>query len=50
LGGKGKRWLEYWGTARTTFITNEKGIVVNKIDKVDTKQHAQQVLSYTPGE
>jgi len=24
--------------------------VVNKIDKVDTKQHAQQVLSYKPDE
>lgn len=41
---------KFWGTARTTFIINEKGIVVDKIDKVDTKQHAQQVLSYTPGE
>ncbi len=39
---------KYWGTARTTFIIDEKGIVVNKIDKVDTKQHAQQVLSFKP--
>ena len=39
---------KFWGTARTTFIINEKGVVVNKIDKVDTKQHAQQVLSYKP--
>ena len=37
---------KYWGTARTTFIIDEKGIVVGKIDKVDTKQHAQQVFSY----
>ncbi len=37
-------------TTRTTFIINEKGIVVDKIDKVDTKQHAQQVLSYAQGE
>ena len=47
---KEKDGKKYWGTARTTFIINEKGIVVDKIDKVDTKQHAQQVLSYTPGE
>ena len=48
-----KVWVEkerdgqkYWGTARTTFIIDEKGIVVGRIDKVDPKQHAQQVLSY----
>lgn len=41
---------KFWGTARTTFIINEKGIIVNKIDKVDTKQHAQQVLSFKPGQ
>lgn len=41
---------KFWGTARTTFIINEKGIIVNKIDKVDTKQHAQQVLSFQPGQ
>ena len=41
---------KYLGTARTTFIIDEKGIVVDKIDKVDTKQHAQQVLSYKPAQ
>ena len=41
---------KYWGTARTTFIIDEKGIIVNKIDKVDTKQHALQILSYDPGQ
>jgi len=41
---------KFWGTARTTFIINEKGIVVNKIDQVDTKQHAQQLLSFKPGQ
>ena len=52
-----KVWVEkerdgqkYWGTARTTFIIDEKGIIVNKIDKVDTKQHALQILSYDPGQ
>jgi peroxiredoxin Q/BCP len=41
---------KYWGTARTTFVINEKGIIVNKIDKVDTKQHAHQILSFDPGQ
>ncbi len=41
---------KFWGTARTTFLINEKGIVVEKIDKVDTKQHATQVLSYKIGQ
>ena len=34
------------GMARTTFIIDEKGVVVSKIDKVDTKNHAHQVMSY----
>ena len=37
---------KYWGTARTTFIIDEKGIVVGRIDKVEPKEHARQVLSY----
>ena len=41
---------KYWGTARTTFIIDEKGVVVGRIDKVDTKQHAAQVLSYKWGQ
>jgi peroxiredoxin Q/BCP len=41
---------KFWGTARTTILINEKGIVVAKIDKVDTKQHATQVLSYKIGQ
>ena len=47
---KEKDGQKYWGTARTTFIINEKGIVVNRIDKVDTKLSAQQVLSYKPAQ
>jgi thioredoxin-dependent peroxiredoxin len=37
---------KYMGMARTTFIIDEKGVVVSKIDKVDTKDHARQVMSY----
>ena len=37
---------KFWGTARTTFLIDEKGVVSGRIDKVDPKTHAQQVLSY----
>jgi len=35
---------KFMGTARTTFIIDEKGIITNIIDKVDTKSHAGQIL------
>jgi peroxiredoxin Q/BCP len=47
---KEKNGQKYWGTAQTTFIIDEKGMVLDKIDKVDPKQHAQQVLSYKTGQ
>jgi peroxiredoxin Q/BCP len=34
---------KYMGIARTTFIVNEKGIVEKVIEKVDTKNHSQQL-------
>ena len=34
----------YMGTVRTTFIVDEKGIVTHVIEKVNTKQAAQQIL------
>ena len=34
----------YMGTLRTTFLIDENGIVEKIIDKVDTKQHAEQIL------
>lgn len=37
---------KFMGMARTTFIIDEKGTVVGRIDKVDTKEHAKQVLGY----
>ncbi|WP_336516534.1 thioredoxin-dependent thiol peroxidase [Pollutibacter soli] len=37
---------KFMGMARTTFIIDEKGTVVAKIEKVDTKDHAKQVLGY----
>jgi thioredoxin-dependent peroxiredoxin len=35
---------KYWGTARVTFLIDEKGMITNIIDKVDTKEHASQIL------
>ncbi|NTW24440.1 MAG: thioredoxin-dependent thiol peroxidase [Lentimicrobium sp.] len=36
---------EYEGVIRTTFIINESGIIDEVISKVDTKNHAFQVLN-----
>lgn len=35
---------KYMGTARVTFLIDEKGVITNIIDKVDTKDHANQIL------
>ncbi|MDR3226785.1 MAG: thioredoxin-dependent thiol peroxidase [Prevotellaceae bacterium] len=35
----------YMGTIRTTFIIDEKGVIENIIEKVDTKNHAEQIIS-----
>jgi thioredoxin-dependent peroxiredoxin len=35
---------KFWGTARTTFLIDENGIVTQVIDKVETKDHASQIL------
>ncbi len=35
---------EYDGVIRTTFVIDEKGIIEEVIEKVDTKNHAAQVL------
>lgn len=34
----------YMGTARTTFLIDEQGIITNIIAKVNTKEHTKQVL------
>ncbi len=39
---------KYMGTARVTFIIDEKGIINEVIEKVDTKNHADQILGGTP--
>jgi peroxiredoxin Q/BCP len=35
----------YMGTARTTFIIDENGVIQNIISKVDTKNHTSQVIT-----
>lgn len=35
---------KYMGTARVTFIINEDGIIEDIIEKVDTRNHAAQIL------
>jgi len=35
---------KYMGTARKTFVINEKGIIEDIIDQVDTRNHAAQIL------
>lgn len=35
---------KYMGTVRTTFLIDEKGIISDIIEKVDTKAHAGQIL------
>jgi thioredoxin-dependent peroxiredoxin len=46
-------WIEksmygrkYMGTARVTFIINEKGIIDEIIEKVKTKDHTSQILKH----
>jgi len=34
----------YMGTARTTFLIDEQGIITDIISKVDTKNHTAQIL------
>jgi thioredoxin-dependent peroxiredoxin len=35
---------KFFGTARTTFVIDENGIITEVIDKVETKDHASQIL------
>jgi thioredoxin-dependent peroxiredoxin len=35
---------KYMGTARVTFVIDDKGIIEEVIGKVDTKNHAEQIL------
>ncbi len=37
--------VKYMGVVRTTFVIDENGVVVDIIEKVDTKAHSNQVLA-----
>jgi peroxiredoxin Q/BCP len=39
---------KYMGTARITFVIDEKGVITEVIEKVDTKNHADQILGTKP--
>lgn len=39
---------KYMGTARVTFVIDEKGVIQEVIEKVDTKNHTAQILANTP--
>jgi peroxiredoxin Q/BCP len=43
-GEKSMYGKKYMGIIRTTFIINEKGLIENIIEKVDTKNHSSQIL------
>lgn len=43
-GEKSMYGRKYMGTLRTTFVINEKGVIQEIIEKVDTKNHASQIL------
>ena len=36
---------KYMGTVRTTFLIDEQGLIAGIIDKVNTSQHAAQILN-----
>jgi peroxiredoxin Q/BCP len=35
------------GTFRTTFVIDEEGFIRNIIEKVDSKNHAEQIKEYS---
>ncbi|MBX2969307.1 MAG: thioredoxin-dependent thiol peroxidase [Cyclobacteriaceae bacterium] len=39
---------KYMGTARVTYIVNEQGVIDEVIEKVDTRNHADQILKKQP--
>jgi peroxiredoxin Q/BCP len=43
-GEKSMYGRKYMGTLRTTFVINEQGVIEEIIEKVDTKNHADQIL------
>jgi len=51
IHGQYGTWVEksmfgkkYWGTARVTFVIDEAGKIINKIERVKTADHTAQIL------
>lgn len=40
---------KYWGIVRTTFVTDENGVVTDKIEKVKTKEASEQLFALLDG-
>jgi peroxiredoxin Q/BCP len=40
---------KYIGTARNTFVIDERGLIEDIIEKVDTKNHTSQILKDNAG-
>lgn len=47
-GEKSMYGRKYMGTLRTTFVIDEKGKIEEIISRVDTRQHADQILNPSP--
>jgi peroxiredoxin Q/BCP len=43
-GEKSMYGKKYMGVLRTTFVINEKGIIEEVFEKVDTKNHTDQII------
>lgn len=46
-GEKSMYGKKYMGVLRKTFVINKDGIIENIFEKVDTKEHTQQILNET---
>jgi peroxiredoxin Q/BCP len=42
-GEKNMYGRKYWGVIRTTFVIDEEGVIEQIFDKVDTKNHTDQI-------
>jgi len=47
-GEKSMYGRKYMGTLRTTFVIDEKGVIEEIIEKVNTKDHTRQILKDAP--
>ena len=48
-GEKSMYGKKYMGVLRKTFIIDENGIIINIFEKVDTKNHSEQILKTIEG-